>query len=154
MDAVQHQQVPDQLVAEHAVDERGIDQVQRAGEGLAVDLRQAGHRRQGELADRAGRGLQLRQLLVERGEPLPTARSSSRVRAVGRAARRRRPGQPRVAPNIGECSVCRLLPLPRYMCTPQGRHGSKLRTARMMSTPLKSSGPFSSKIGVSWIASS
>ena len=34
------------------------------------------------------------------------------------------------------------------MCTPHGRHGSKLRTARMMSMPLKLSGPFSSKIGV------
>ena len=41
----------------------------------------------------------------------------------------------------------RTLPFP-YMCTPQGRHGSKLWTARMMSTPLKLSGPFSSKIGV------
>ena len=40
------------------------------------------------------------------------------------------------------------------MCTPQGRQGSKLRTARMMSTPLNSFGPFSSKIGVFWIASS
>ncbi len=45
-------------------------------------------------------------------------------------------------------------PFPVYMCTPQGRHGSKLRTARMMSTPLKFSGPFSSKIGVFCTASS
>ena len=41
-----------------------------------------------------------------------------------------------------------------YMWTPHGRHGSKLRTARMMSTPLKFSGPFSSKIGVFCTASS
>ncbi len=41
-----------------------------------------------------------------------------------------------------------VLPGPRYMCTPHGRHGSKLRTARMMSMPLKLSGEFSSKIGV------
>ena len=39
----------------------------------------------------------------------------------------------------GECILCSGLPSPRYMCTPQGRHGSKLRTARMMSMPLKSS---------------
>ena len=45
-------------------------------------------------------------------------------------------------------------PLPPYMCTPQGRHGSNERTARMMSTPLKFSGPFSSKIGVFCTASS
>ena len=40
-------------------------------------------------------------------------------------------------------------PCPRYMCTPHGRHGSKLRTVRMMSMPLKCSRSFSSKIGVS-----
>jgi hypothetical protein len=39
VDAVQDQQVSDQLVAEHALHQRGIDQVQRPGEGLAVDLR-------------------------------------------------------------------------------------------------------------------
>ncbi|TPV99236.1 MAG: hypothetical protein USCAAHI_01305 [Beijerinckiaceae bacterium] len=61
---------------------------------------------------------------------------------------------PRPTPNIGECTVSIVLPLPTYMCTPQGRHGSKLRTARMMSMPLKFSGPFSSKIGVPVIASS
>ena len=38
-------------------------------------------------------------------------------------------------------------PSPRYMCTPHGRHGSKLRTVRMMSMPLKFSRSFSSKIG-------
>ena len=40
------------------------------------------------------------------------------------------------------------------MCTPHGRHGSNDRTARMMSIPLKFSGPFSSKIGVFCTASS
>ena len=44
-------------------------------------------------------------------------------------------------PNIGTCLVSRTLPLPRYMWTPQGRQGSKLRTARMMSMPLNLSGP-------------
>src|SRR6516164_6162493 len=57
-------------------------------------------------------------------------------------------------PNIGECRVSRTLPLPRYMCTPHGKQGSKLRTARMISMPLNLSGPFSSKIGVFWTASS
>src|SRR4029078_4272626 len=55
---------------------------------------------------------------------------------------------------VGECTVCRVLPPPRYMCTPHGRHGSKLRTARMMSMPLKFSLEFSSKIGVFCHASS
>ena len=55
---------------------------------------------------------------------------------------------------VGVCITLRTLPPPVYMCTPHGRHGSKLRTARMMSTPLKFSGPFSSKIGVFCTASS
>ena len=60
----------------------------------------------------------------------------------------------RETPNIGECWARISRPGPKYMWTPQGRQGSKLRTARRMSIPLKSSGPFSSKIGVFWIASS
>src|SRR5262249_15297864 len=56
--------------------------------------------------------------------------------------------------SVGEWRVSIVLPFPRYMCTPHGRQGSKLRTARMMSMPLKLSRPFSSKIGVPWIASS
>ena len=55
---------------------------------------------------------------------------------------------------VGVCTTFLTWPLPRYMCTPQGRQGSKLRTARMMSMPLKFSGPFSSKIGVFCTASS
>ncbi len=57
-------------------------------------------------------------------------------------------------PNIGTCFTSSSLPSPMYMWTPQGRHGSKLRTARMMSIPLNLSGPFSSKIGVFCTASS
>src|SRR5215469_543106 len=57
-------------------------------------------------------------------------------------------------PNIGECLVSSTLPFPRYIWTPHGRHGSKLRTARMMSMPLNLSGPFSSKMGVFCTASS
>ena len=45
-------------------------------------------------------------------------------------------------------------PSPRYMCTPHGRQGSKLRTVRMMSMPLKCSRSFSSKIGWPCTASS
>ena len=55
---------------------------------------------------------------------------------------------------VGVCWTFLTLPFPRYMCVPHGRHGSKLRTARMMSMPLKFSGPFSSKIGVFCTASS
>src|ERR1700677_524051 len=57
-------------------------------------------------------------------------------------------------PNIGEWCVSSTFPLPRYMCTPHGRQGSKLRTVRIMSIPLNLSGPFSSKIGVFSTASS
>ena len=49
---------------------------------------------------------------------------------------------------VGVCITLRTRPPPLYMCTPHGRHGSKLRTARMMSMPLKCSRSFSSKIGV------
>src|SRR5207249_173328 len=55
---------------------------------------------------------------------------------------------------VGECRFSSTLPLPRYMCTPHGRHGSKLRTVRMMSMPLNVSGGFSSKMGVPCTASS
>ena len=60
----------------------------------------------------------------------------------------------RCTPNIGEWCVFSTFPLPRYMWTPHGRQGSKLRTVRMMSMPLNLSGPFSSKIGVFCTASS
>jgi len=70
--------------------------------------------------------------------------------AVPRNSRVRWPG----VAAIGVCTFSSNLPLPRYMCTPQGRQGSKLRTARMTSMPLKLSGEFSSKMGVFWTASS
>ena len=80
------------------------------------------------------------------------ARAGAGPGAVGVAVRR----VPVAAQHIpvGVCITLRTLPPPVYMCTPHGRHGSKLRTARMMSTPLKFSGPFSSKIGVFCTASS
>src|SRR5579862_4638131 len=55
---------------------------------------------------------------------------------------------------VGEWIFFSTFPLPTYMCTPHGRHGSKLRTVRIMSMPLNLSGPFSSKIGVFCTASS
>lgn len=57
-------------------------------------------------------------------------------------------------PKVGERTFCSSFPSPRYICTPQGRQGSKLRTARIISMPLKLSGPFSSKMGVCCTASS
>ncbi len=38
---------------------------------------------------------------------------------------------------VGECRCSITRVFPRYICTPHGRHGSKLRTVRMMSIPLK-----------------
>src|SRR5207302_985199 len=58
------------------------------------------------------------------------------------------------SPNIGWWTVRSVLPLPRYMWTPHGRHGSNERTARMMSMPRKFSWSFSSKIGWPITASS
>src|SRR4029078_9054325 len=38
---------------------------------------------------------------------------------------------------VGECSRSSVFPLPRYMCTPHGRPGSKLRTGATTSPPRK-----------------
>ncbi len=92
--------------------------------------------------------------------------SSARWRAVGSSIRSSSRRCSRRSPtfcevlrthpsyDVGECILRRTLPLPRYMWTPHGRQGSKLRTARMMSMPLKFSRSFSSKIGVFITASS
>src|SRR4029077_20066633 len=48
------------------------------------------------------------------------------------------------APKVGEWRTSITRPSPTYMWTPHGRHGSKLRTVRMMSMPLKSAWSFSS----------
>ena len=84
----------------------------------------------------------------------PVAMQDSRVRPQRLCRLRACHDRARAAPNIGACVVFTVLPSPRYMCTPQGRQGSKLRTVRMMSMPLNLSGPFSSKIGVFCTASS
>src|SRR4051812_4805018 len=58
------------------------------------------------------------------------------------------------APKLGACCTRSSFPPPRYMCTPHGKQGSKLRTVRMMSTPLNLSRPFSSNSGMFCTASS
>src|SRR5262249_12513407 len=85
--------------------------------------------------------------------PIRTVRGAGRGCAVRRVhARHHVVATP---PSIaGECMRFKTLPLPMNMWTPHGRHGSKLRTERMMSMPLKRSGGFSSKIGVFCTASS
>ena len=88
-----------------------------------------------------------RQATFDRFEPL------LELRLPGMRSPAMRPRQP-FKPNIGEWRVSSILPPPSYICTPQGRQGSKLRTARMMSMPLNLSRPFSSKIGVFCTASS
>src|SRR6202012_5471267 len=100
-------------------------------QGLAVELEHGLH----ELGRELLRGRRQRLDLVEQ-----------RVDALHRAQC--------ISPNIGEWTCLIVLPPPRYMCTPHGRHGSNERTARMMSMPLKFSLEFSSKIGVVWTASS
>ena len=54
----------------------------------------------------------------------------------------------------GEWRISSSLDSPSNTWTPQGRQGSKLRRARMMSMPLNFSFPFSSKSGVFMMASS
>ena len=139
MDPVQQEQVRDQLV----VDKRlAVGDVSgHAGEPLAVQVEQGAHQLGRDLAcDRVGEGLDL---LEQHLDPLAP------VRVLCRSVHRHE-----CSPNIGEWTFLSVLPFPRYMCTPHGRHGSKLRTARMMSMPRKSSWLFSSKIGWPITASS
>ena len=89
----------------------------------------------------------LHQLGDERLDPRVADRVEARAQVGGESFRAH-------ASAVGVCNTFRTLPLPVYMCTPHGRQGSNECTARMMSTPLKLSGPFSSKIGVFWTASS
>ncbi len=128
-----------------------VDQRQDPLEPLAVELDHGRDQLLGALAcDRVGDPVELG------GQPLDPLDQLLR----GGAARPRRRGGAAVSRllaqhiPVGVCITLRTLPPPVYMCTPHGRHGSKLRTARMMSTPLKFSGPFSSKIGVFCTASS
>ena len=120
------------------------DGIQAVGEHEAGDDLVRGEPRDGLLVER--REDPLEALAVEPDELLRLGREL--VRALGQVAHQHIP--------VGVCTTLRTFPLPvvGYMWTPHGRHGSKEWTARMMSTPLKSSGPFSSKIGVFCTASS
>ena len=124
MQPVQEQQVRDHLVLDRHVARRDDPR-----EPFAVHVQQRGH----EL----GRDLALR--LRERLDLV-----EQRLDALDHPC----------SPNIGECTCLIVLPLPRYMCTPHGRHGSNERTARMMSMPRKFSASASSKIGMPLHASS
>src|SRR5207249_11903946 len=100
-------------------------------------------------AERAATGLD--EMLVLGGQIAAAAVAALDLHArVGHRRGHRRSS----APNVGEWRAAISLPLPRYMCTPHGRHGSKLRTVRMTSMPLKCSLSFSSKIGWPCTASS
>ena len=118
------------------------------GQPLAVQLDdrrdqlvdRAAHERIGGRLDRGRQLLDAVEQLLPLGRLLPWRLDCHRRR-------------PQLRP-VGRWTTFRTRPAPVYMCTPQGRHGSNERTARMMSMPLKFSGPFSSKIGVFCTASS
>src|ERR1700757_2527789 len=146
MDAVQHHQPAEQRIAAQmgqripprlaAVAEHFDD----AGQPRAVQVHQRLHE-----FERSGARVFLRYLVDALNHALDLFRVRLKFAVVHLCP---------ITPNIGECRVSSTLPLPRYMCTPHGRQGSKLRTARMMSMPLNLSGPFSSKMGVFCTASS
>ena len=122
----------------------GEQRVEDPLEAGAVHLHDRGHELLGQLArGRRRRPIEQRLQLLDALDEL--------VRLARVAGRRVHPAY---AIAVGVCITLRTLPLPVYMCTPHGRHGSNERTARMMSMPLKFSGPFSSKIGVFCTASS
>ena len=133
-DAVLHELRVDLLAGRAGLLERSDD----APQPVAVELHDGADQVLGDvLRMPLGQGLErLGELLHARQVAL----------GVDRGAHQHRP--------VGRCTTFLTLPAPVYMCTPHGRHGSNERTARMMSTPLKFSGPFSSKMGVFWTASS
>src|SRR5438270_6278875 len=148
MQAMHEQQVGDQLIADEAL---GKHPVAVVGRHLLDDALESGSV---ELDDRLdqGRGQLARAGVVDRLERLEHALDFRHQ--LGRSRRLSAERHQLCSPNIGWWTLRRVLPLPRYMCTPQGRHGSNERTARMMSIPRKSSWPFSSKIGMPMTASS
>ena len=145
MEAVEDEQAGDQLVLHRPVHGLWAGQLNRLP--LQAGPVQLDHQPHDLLGDLGGAGVGGADLAEQLLDPRPDRRRSLPLtRPHGRPL-------PLVS-IVGECSFFTTLPLPRYMWTPQGRHGSKLRTARMMSMPLNFSGGFSSKIGVFWTASS
>ncbi len=165
MEPVQLEQARNQFIASHRVKDLAAgrtrlgEQVEKVRQALAVKvenrldqfLRIRSSGGVGRLLDRLDQRLHPLDALGEiridsrihvRGLP------AVRVKHGGREPTLRRQDQDRGTPNMGEWRTSSVLPAPRYMCTPQGRHGSKLRTVRMISIPFDLSGPFSSKIGV------
>ena len=138
-DEVVGDQIPQRVPARlAALGEDGED----PGQSLAVELGHEAHELLGPLP---GHGPARGEGLEQRLDALP-----GRAEHVGMLALRRRFPVDAHSPVIaaaGECVRSRCLPSPRYMWTPHGRQGSKLRTVRMMSIPLKFSRSFSSKIG-------
>jgi len=161
---VQEQQALHQRVGQQPVADRlagralGREGVHDVAEPVSVEAEQQPHQflRRGRGA--AAGGPQGGEQFLDPFPGLPYTGHPLRLSSAGyrRAAWRRdaTAGQVARMAVIGECTFSSTLPLPRYMCTPHGRHGSKLRTARMMSIPLNWSGGFSSKIGVFCTASS
>ena len=137
---VDQQQAGDRTVLRELVKDRrarlasGLDRLDDPPQPVAVHRDHGRHERLGELPR-----LRIGQLLDPGRELLDAFEQLS---WVGHASA------------VGVWMTFLTRPLPVYMCTPHGRQGSKLRTARMMSTPLKFSALFSSKIGVFWTASS
>ncbi len=151
VEVVEDKQGCDEVVVGQAFAQRRVlsGQLQDAGQAAAVEL--------GDQADDVlhlleGAAVEGRFEVTE--ELLDPVADDSEVNGWSQGPPSVLVDQSRLGMPLGECSLRSTLPLPRYMWTPQGRHGSKLRTARMMSIPLKSSIPFSSKIGVFMTASS
>ena len=138
MEAVQQEQVGDELVARQRLGKRAVivlgDVSDNPRQAVAVEVEQPLDQVQSGLARR--RVAEALDLLQQRLDAL------------------RGGGAHPCSPNIGECTCLIVFPFPRYMCTPHGRHGSKERTARMMSIPRKFSASASSKIGMPLQASS
>lgn len=146
---VQDQEARDQFVAgeaRHRVAGGVGQQVEEAGQAGAVEVHEGADQFLGRLrGTRAAAGGQPVQHFLDPASG-PFRVDGARGRGGAHPPSPLRP--------VGTCIDFTVLPPPTYMWTPQGRQGSKLRTARMMSMPLKFSGVFSSKIGVFCTASS
>src|SRR6185369_9475532 len=150
METMKKKETGDEIIGGEAGEQRTaggalVDDLHHPFEAAAIELEEQAHQLLGRLAGaRIGDRPQL-------GEHRFDAVTD---RAHGDGFRHVSPLSGDYLAMIGECRCSRILPLPRYMWTPHGRHGSKLRTVRMMSMPLNLSWLFSSKIGQPYTASS